>query len=69
MLVYYWNKDIVFIQNSSEYSEFNSQLWKDLNITSISVTSIKKTISRLLEDSAQFKTLQKSDLQLTIQTA
>jgi hypothetical protein len=39
-----------------EYSELNSQLWKGLNMTSISVTSIKKAISRLLEDSAQFTT-------------
>jgi DNA-binding PucR family transcriptional regulator len=37
-------------------------------MTNISVTSIKKAISRHLEDSAQFTTQQKSDLQLTVRT-
>jgi hypothetical protein len=35
-------------------------------MTSTSVTSIKKAISRLLEDSAQFTTQQKSESQLIV---
>jgi len=38
-------------------------------MTGISVTSIKKAISKLLEDSAQFTTQQKSDPQLIVGTA
>jgi hypothetical protein len=49
------------IQSFPDYSEFKSQLWKSLNMTNISVTSIKKAISRLLEGSAQFTNQQKLD--------
>jgi hypothetical protein len=56
MLVYCRNRDTVIIQSLQNIQSIFSQLWKGLNMTSISVISLKKAIFEFQEDSAQFTT-------------
>jgi len=50
-----------YISESSDIQRLFLQYRKGLNMTSISVISIKKAISRIQEDSAQFTSQKKSD--------